>query len=188
MIPVKYYLMAAAVTAFIGLESYTVHAAYQRGYKAADAKHELARFTLPNAAQKEETTTFNYITLGVADLAASRRFYREIFGWQERGDSNEHIAFFQAGSALILALFPREALAADANVAADGSGFPRFTLAHNVASREAVDALFAAFVAQGVTIVKPPQAVFWGGYSGYISDPDGFLWEIAHNPYLEKLR
>ena len=130
----------------------------------------------------------NYITLGVADLAASRRFYREIFGWQERDDSNDHIAFFQAGSALILALFPREALAADATVAADGSGFPRFTLAHNVASREAVDALFAAFVAQGVTIVKPPQAVFWGGYSGYISDPDGFLWEIAHNPYLEKLR
>ena len=151
----------------------------------------------------------NYITLGVADLAASRRFYREIFGWQERGDSNEHIAFFQAGSALILALFPREALAADATVAADGSSFSRFTLAHNVASREAVDALFAAFVAQGVTIVKPPQAVdalfaafaaqdvaivkppqavFWGGYSGYISDPDGFLWEIAHNPYLEKLR
>lgn len=130
----------------------------------------------------------NYITLGVADLAVSRRFYREIFGWQEHGDSNDHIAFFQAGSALILALFPREALAADANVAADGSGFPRFTLAHNVASREAVDALFAAFAAQGIAIVKPPQAVFWGGYSGYISDPDGFLWEIAHNPYLEKLR
>ena len=130
----------------------------------------------------------NYITLGVADLAASRRFYRDIFGWQERADSNDHIAFFQTSSALILAMYPRAALAADANVAADGSGFPRFTLAHNLASREAVDALFAKFRAQGVTITKAPQAVFWGGYSGYISAPDGFLWEIAHNPYLEKLR
>lgn len=130
----------------------------------------------------------NYITLGVTDLAASRRFYREIFSWQERDDSNDNIAFFQTGNALILALYPRAALAADANVAADGSGFPRFTLAHNLASREAVDALFAAFHAQDVIIVKTPQAVFWGGYSGYISDPDGFLWEIAHNPYLEKLR
>ena len=130
----------------------------------------------------------NYTTLGVADLAASRRFYRDIFGWQERADSNDHIAFFQTGSALILALYPRAALAMDANVSADGSGFPRFTLAHNVASREAVDALFAKFRAQGVTITKAPQAVFWGGYSGYISDPDGFLWELAHNPYLQKLR
>ena len=130
----------------------------------------------------------NYITLGVADLAASRRFYRETFDWQERGDSNDNIAFYQAGSALILALFPRAALAADAGIAADGNGFPRFTLAHNLASREAVDALFAKFRAQGVTITKAPQAVFWGGYSGYISDPDGFLGEIAHNPYLEKLR
>ena len=130
----------------------------------------------------------NYITLGVANLAASRRFYRETFDWQERGDSNDNIAFYQAGSALILALFPRAALATDAGIAADGNGFPCFTLAHNVASREAVDVLFAEFRAQGVTIVKPPQAVYWGGYSGYISDPDGFLWEIAHNPYLEKLR
>jgi len=59
---------------------------------------------------------------------------------------------------------------------------------HGVEGLEAVDVLFAEFRAQGVTIVKPPQAVYWGGYSGYISDPDGFLWEIAHNPYLEKLR
>ena len=130
----------------------------------------------------------NYITLGVADLAASRRFYHDTFGWLERADSNDNIAFFQTGSALILALYPRAALAMDANVSADGSGFPRFTLAHNVASREAVDALFAGFHARGVHIVKAPQAVFWGGYSGYIADPDGFLWEIAYNPFLQKLR
>ena len=114
----------------------------------------------------------NYITLGVADLAASRRFYRETFDWQERGDSNDNIAFYQAGSALILALFPRAALAADAGIAADGTAVTDLSPAAQ----------------QCVTIVNPPQAVYWGGYSGYISDPDGFLWEIAHNPYLEKLR
>lgn len=87
----------------------------------------------------------NYITLGVTDLAASRRFYQEVFGWQETAESNEHIAFFQADSALLLALYPKDALAHDARVAdACGSGFPRFTLAHNVGSPAEVDALFAA--------------------------------------------
>ncbi|MDO4638065.1 MAG: VOC family protein [Lautropia sp.] len=131
----------------------------------------------------------NYITLGVADLGASRRFYRDIFGWQESPASNEHIAFFQIGRALLLALFDRDALARDAgHPAAESGGFPRFSLAHNLASTDEVDALFAHFTQKGVTIIKAPQRVFWGGYSGYIADPDGFLWEIAHNPFLEKLR
>ena len=130
----------------------------------------------------------NYITLGVADLTASRRFYRDVFGWRETEDGNEHIAFFQTGNALRLALFGREALAQDAQVSAQGSGFPSFTLAHNVGSEAEVDALFAAFAAQNVNIVKAPQKVLWGGYSGYIADPDGFLWEIAFNPFLQTLR
>ena len=67
-------------------------------------------------------------------------------------------------------------------------GFPGFSMAHNLATTAEVDALFARFRDHGVTIVKPPQKVFWGGYSGYIADPDGFLWEIAHNPFLQKLR
>ena len=127
----------------------------------------------------------NYITLGVADLTASRRFYRDVFGWRETEDGNEHIAFFQMGSALRLALFGREALAQDAQVSVQGSGFPSFTLAHNVGSEAEVDALFAA---RNANIVKAPQKVFWGGYSGYIADPDGFLWEIAFNPFLQTLR
>lgn len=127
----------------------------------------------------------NYITLGVADLTASRRFYRDVFGWRETEDGNEHIAFFQTGNALRLALFGREALAQDAQVSAQGSGFPSFTLAHNVGSEAEVDALFAVFAARNVNIVKAPQKVFWGGYSGYIADPDGFLWEIAFNPFLK---
>ena len=90
----------------------------------------------------------NYITLGVADLAESRRFYREVFGWQETADSNENIAFFQAGNALLLALFGKTALAHDAQIPEQSSGFPRFTLAHNVGSEAEVNALFAGFAAK----------------------------------------
>ena len=130
----------------------------------------------------------NYITLGVADLAESRRFYREVFGWQETVGSNENIAFFQAGNALLLALFGQAALARDAQIPEQSSGFPRFTLAHNVGSEAEVDALFAGFAAKNANIIKAPQKAFWGGYSGYLADPDGFLWEIAFNPFLQKLR
>ena len=130
----------------------------------------------------------NYITLGVADLAESRRFYRDVFGWQETANSNENIAFFQAGNALLLALFGKAALAHDAQIPEQSSGFPRFTLAHNVGSEAEVDALFAGFVAKNANVIKAPQKVFWGGYSGYLADPDGFLWEIAFNPFLQKLR
>ena len=130
----------------------------------------------------------NYITLGVADLAESRRFYREVFGWQETADSNENIAFFQAGNALLLALFGQATLARDAQIPEQSSGFPRFTLAHNVGSEAEVDALFAGFATKNANIIKAPQKVFWGGYSGYLADPDGFLWEIAFNPFLQKLR
>ena len=130
----------------------------------------------------------NYITLGVADLAESRRFYRDVFGWQETANSNENIAFFQAGNALLLALFGKAALAHDAQIPEQSSGFPRFTLAHNVGSEAEVDALFAGFAAKNINIIKAPQKVFWGGYSGYLANPDGFLWEIAFNPFLQKLR
>jgi hypothetical protein len=84
-----------------------------------------------------------------------------------------------------LALFPREELAKDANVTDDGAGFAGFSLAHNVASRDEVDAVFAQAVAAGARPTKPPREVFWGGYSGYFADPDGFLWEVAHNPFTD---
>ena len=128
----------------------------------------------------------NYITLGVADLAESRRFYLEVFGWQETADSNENIAFFQAGNALLLALFGKAALAHDAQIPEQSSGFPRFTLAHNVGSEAEVDALFAGFAAKNANIIKAPQKVFWGGYSGYLADPDVFLCELAFNPFFKK--
>ena len=122
------------------------------------------------------------ITLGVADLAASVRFYRDGLGLPMR-EGGDGIAFFETKGTW-LALFPREALAADATVPADGAGFRGFTLAHNVRSREEVDALLQEAAAAGASVIKPAQDTDWGGYSGYFSDPDGYLWEVAWNPHF----
>jgi uncharacterized glyoxalase superfamily protein PhnB len=84
-----------------------------------------------------------------------------------------------------LGLYPREALADDAQVSARGSGFSGVCLAHNAPSKAQVDAVFAQMVAAGATAVKTPQDVFWGGYSGYVADPDGHLWEVAWNPFTD---
>lgn len=126
--------------------------------------------------------TISFITLGVADLARSRDFYRRL-GWRESSASQDGIAFFQAGS-VAFALFPRGELAADANVPVAGSGFAGFALAHNVPSEEAVNALLDEAVAAGATLRQPAGKVFWGGYRGYFADPDGFLWEVCHNPFM----
>jgi uncharacterized protein len=124
---------------------------------------------------------FSIVTLGVADLARSSEFY-ECLGWQKSQASNEGIVFFQAGGAA-LALYPRQELAKDANVA-ERDGFSGFTLAYNVRSREEVDSVMAEAKEAGAKILKPPQDAFWGGYSGYFADPDGFLWEVAWNPFF----
>ncbi len=122
------------------------------------------------------------ITLGVSDLAHSVEFYRDGLGLPLR-EGGDGIAFFETNGTW-LALFPRDSLAADATVPAEGEGFPRFTLAHNVRSRDEVDALLAHAVAVGGKAVKPAADTSWGGYSGYFSDPDGFLWEVAWNPHF----
>jgi hypothetical protein len=126
--------------------------------------------------------TISFITLGVADLAKSRAFYAAL-GWRESSGSQAEIAFFDAGS-VVFGLFQRAALAADANVAPAGSGFPGFTLAHNVESESAVDRLLAEAEAVGASIVQPAGKVFWGGYRGYFADPDSFLWEVCWNPFF----
>ena len=122
------------------------------------------------------------ITLGVRDLAAAVRFYEQGLGFP-RMDSPPEVAFFTLNGTW-LGLYGREALAADATVPAQGSGFAGFTLAHNVQSEAEVDAVLAQAVAAGATQVKPAGKVFWGGYSGYFKDPDGYLWEVAHNPFF----
>jgi uncharacterized protein len=121
------------------------------------------------------------VTLGVADLARSTAFY-ESLGWARSSASQDTVTFFRMqGSAL--GLFQRESLADDAGVTADGSGFRAVTLALNCADRAEVDAVFDEWVTCGAVPVKRPEPVFWGGYSSYVADPDGHLWEIAHNPY-----
>lgn len=120
------------------------------------------------------------ITLGVRDLATAIDFYENGLGFP-RMESPPEVAFFPLNGTW-LGLYGREALAEDANVSAEGNGFEAFALAHNVASEAEVDEIMARAVKAGATLVKQPQKVFWGGYSGYFRDPDGHLWEIAHNP------
>lgn len=126
-----------------------------------------------------------YVTLGVQNLEAAENFYVNQLGWTKADNSNEDIIFIQLNG-IVLSLFPVEELAKDATVGntAQHQGFKGFTLAHNVRSEAAVDQLFQDFITKGITIIKHPEKVFWGGYSGYIADPDGYLWEIAYNPFL----
>lgn len=123
------------------------------------------------------------ITLGVRDLAASTRFYRDGLGLPPL-ESPPGVAFF-ALTGTWLALFGRDDLAADAGVDAAGGGFGGISLAHNLDSEAAVDAQMAEAAAAGARIVKPAQKTSWGGYAGYFADPDGHLWEIAHNPFMQ---
>lgn len=120
------------------------------------------------------------ITLGVDDLPRAIAFYRDGLGFPQM-DSPPEVASFTLDGCW-LGLYGRAALAADAQVAPGGSGFPGFSIAHNVASEAEVDAVMALAARAGAEIVKPAQKVFWGGYSGYFRDPEGYLWEVAHNP------
>jgi uncharacterized protein len=122
------------------------------------------------------------VTLGVSDLKRSREFYERL-GWKRGATKTDGIVFFQAGG-MALALYPREELAKDANVVADGHGFRGITLAYNARSREEVESVLAQAQGAGANILKPAQDAFWGGYSGYFADPDGFLWEVAWNPFF----
>ncbi len=119
------------------------------------------------------------ITLGVADLDRSLRFY-EALGWQ-RGNTDAGVAFFQIPGA-VFALWSRAALAEDARLTDSGASFSGVALAYNARSKADVDTVLAEAEAAGATILKPAEDVFWGGYSGYFADPDGHPWEVAWNP------
>ena len=126
----------------------------------------------------------NVITLGVADIDRSRKFYEQGLGWKRSASSNDNIAFFNAGG-IVVALYSRNLLAEDATVSPDGKGFRGVTLAQNVANKDDVKKVLENAEKAGAKIVKPAQDVFWGGHSGYFSDPDGHLWEIAWNPHWQ---
>lgn len=121
------------------------------------------------------------VTLGVADVGAARAFYERL-GFRAAGFDSADVAFFEMSNGVVLALFGHAALAEDANVSHDGGGFRGVSCAINLDSEAAVDAALAFAATCGATITKPAERVFWGGYSGYFADPDGHLWEVAHNP------
>ena len=121
------------------------------------------------------------VTLGVADISRARAFYEQL-GW--RGQEVEETVFFQAGSIGVV-LWGRDQLADDSGAhGTSGDGFAGIALAHNVRSLAEVDAIVAAAGDAGATITRSPESTFYGGYAGCFADPDGHVWEIAHNPGL----
>jgi uncharacterized protein len=127
------------------------------------------------------------VTLGVRDLAASRRFYVEGLGWEPTLDVDD-VVFLQVAPGVLLALWPSTELRADIDAERPPFGpadAAPFALAHNVASGAEVDTAIEKAVAAGGTVLKPAQpAPLFGGRQGYVADPDGFRWEIAYNPGL----
>jgi hypothetical protein len=132
------------------------------------------------------------ITLGVDDLAAARRFYVDGLGWTPVFEVPGEVVFIQVGWGLLVGLFGATDLDADIGGPGAGAGasatgpagglIRRMTLAHNVAADEAVIDVLASAEAAGARILKPAQRADFGGFHGYFADPDGFVWEVAHNP------
>jgi uncharacterized protein len=144
---------------------------------SGNAPWEIAK----GACMSAPTPRLSIVTLGVRDMARARAFY-EALGWVASSASNDNVTFFHSKTAL-LSLYGRAALAEDATLEDTPVGFSGVTLAWNCASDSETDAAFAAALAAGAKAVKAPHKVFWGGYSGYFADPDGHLWEVAHNPF-----
>ena len=126
----------------------------------------------------------NLITLGVNDFERSVAFFEKGLGWKKSSASVEELALFPLGG-IVLALHPRNDLAADATVSPEGSGFSGITLSYNAKSEKEVDEVLEKVKTLGASVIKPAQKVYWGGYSGYFKDLDGHLFEVAHNPFWD---
>ena len=120
------------------------------------------------------------ITLPVADIARSKAFYCDGLGWQLAFE-NEQVLFFQING-MVLSLFQRDAYAQDSTRPYQ-PGSSTCALGHNTLDRDDVDTVYRQALAAGAEAVKTPQTTFWGGYAGYFADPDGHMWEVAHNPF-----
>ncbi len=123
------------------------------------------------------------VTLGVEDLVAATAFYQRLGFVKSESASQATISFFKAG-AVVLSLYPRDAVAEDIGIESTGISPGSVTLAQNLESEADVDAFMAHAVGVGAKLLKPAQKAFWGGYSGYFADPDGHVWEVAFNPFL----
>jgi predicted lactoylglutathione lyase len=126
----------------------------------------------------------NIVTLGVKDLQKSKEFYKKALGWEPASGSDGNIVFFNHGG-IVLALYPLEKLAEDAEIPAERSGFSGVTLAINQDSKEAVTKIFNTVVENGGKSLVEPRDTFWGGFDAYFADPDGHSWEIAWAPFWQ---
>lgn len=124
----------------------------------------------------------SFVTLAARDLAASRRFYLDGLGWRAALDVEGEVLMVKVADRVVLSLWDRDAFEAEVGPLAGGPGLAPLTLAHNVATREEVDAVLATARGAGADPVHPGQERAWGGYTGYFADPDGYRWEIAWNP------
>jgi catechol 2,3-dioxygenase-like lactoylglutathione lyase family enzyme len=148
-----------------------------------------ALFLATHMGDKSMKPRITLITLGVTDLPAAVRFYRDGLGLPTEGivgEEFEHgaVAFFDLQNGLKLALWPRASIAHDTGLPAAAPGSGQFMLAHNVATRAEVDAVMKEALQAGAQIVKPAADTFWGGYAGCFQDPDQHLWEVAWNPAM----
>ena len=125
------------------------------------------------------------VNLGVNDFKTSFEFYRDGLGFSPLGykEGDDYVMFEMEGSKL--GLFLRDKLANDVNMDSKGNGFSGFTLSHNVKSQKEVDEVWDHAISVGAKPVKKPIPTNWGGYSGYFADPDGYLWEVAYNPFTD---
>lgn len=121
------------------------------------------------------------VTLGVADIGRARSFYDRL-GLEASPAGNDSVVFYDAGGT-VLALWSRAALAEDAGVSDTAPGFSGISLAWNVRDAAEVETVLAHAVACGATLLVPARKAFWGGTTGYFADPDGHVWEVAHNPF-----
>lgn len=126
----------------------------------------------------------SYLTLGVRNLKESENFYSNLLGWEKTEDSTGNIIFYKLNG-IILALYPVAALASDAETVPGTKCFSNFTISYNTRTKGEVDDLIFKLEKHGVKVIREPETVFWGGYRGYISDPNGFMVEVVYNPKAE---
>ena len=123
----------------------------------------------------------SFITLAVSDLDRTRRFYVDGLGWEPELDVQD-VIMFRVAEKLVLSLWSREGFEAEVGPVQQGPGIVPITLSHNLATPEEVDQVLEDARTAGAGEVGDGVQREWGGYSGYFADPDGFRWEIAHNP------
>lgn len=122
------------------------------------------------------------ITVGVKNLTKMREYYEKVFLWKPASE-NENIVFYQLNG-FMLSFYPEHLLAKEVHGSDARTGFKPFSLAINYTSTAEVDDIFSLLKQRGVVVLKEPEDVFWGGYSGYVSDPENNLWEICYNPFM----